>query len=134
MDTDTYDARAGQAGCPQAGPPGDRPLPAVRGARLRQPGVRPARHDGRVHAQRGRRAYVCAPASGGCGQSVLAEPAEAMVRDRVLATPWPTRSRWRRARAADATLDAQRAKLRDLLDDLDADMAETEAKLAATPR
>ncbi|MGH3162571.1 MAG: hypothetical protein ACRDOC_11840, partial [Streptosporangiaceae bacterium] len=33
-----------------------------------------------------------------------------------------------------ATLDAQRAKLRGLLDDLDADMAETEAKRMETPR
>ena len=37
-------------------------------------------------------------------------------------------------RLADATLDRHRAGLRRLLDDLDADMAETEAKLAATPR
>ena len=32
-------------------------------------------------------------------------------------------------RVADTALDEQRAKLRGLLDDLDADMAETEAKL-----
>ena len=38
------------------------------------------------------------------------------------------------ARAADATLDAQRAKLNALLDDLDADMAETADKRNNTPR
>ena len=81
----------------------------------------------------GRRAYICAPANGGCGQSVLAEPVEAMVRDRVLAE-LADAERLERMRAADATLDEQRAKLRGLLADLDADMAETEAKRAATPR
>ena len=37
-------------------------------------------------------------------------------------------------RAADATLDELRAKLGAVLDDLDADMAETQAKRAQTPR
>ena len=32
----------------------------------------------------GRRAYICAVANGGCGQSVLAEPVEELVRDKVL--------------------------------------------------
>ena len=32
----------------------------------------------------GKRAYICAPANGGCGQSVLAEPVEEIVRDRVV--------------------------------------------------
>lgn len=81
----------------------------------------------------GRRAYVCAPANGGCGQSVLADPVEAIVRDRVVADLADVEA-LEAARAADATLDAQRAKLRGLLDDLDADMAETEAKRMETPR
>ncbi len=81
----------------------------------------------------GKRAYICAPANGGCGQSVLAEPVEERVRDQVVTDLADVEAR-ERARAADATLDAQRAKLRDLLGDLDLDMAETEAKRAATPR
>ena len=81
----------------------------------------------------GKRAYICAPANGGCGQSVLADPVEVIVRDRVLAELADVELR-EAARAADATLDAQRAKLHDLLGDLDADMAETEAKLRDTPR
>ncbi len=81
----------------------------------------------------GKRAYICAPANGGCGQSVLADPVEAKVRDWVVDDLADVEAR-ERARAADATLDAQRAKLRGLLADLDADMAETEAKRAATPR
>ena len=81
----------------------------------------------------GRRAYVCAPANGGCGQSVLAEPVEVIVRDRVVDDLADVEA-LERARAADAVLDEQRAKLRGLLDDLDADMAETEAKRAEVPR
>ena len=81
----------------------------------------------------GRRAYICPRANGGCGQSVLAAPAEEIVRDRVLAELADAERR-EAMRAADATLDEQREELRRLLDDLDADMAETEAKLAATPR
>ena len=81
----------------------------------------------------GKRAYICSPANGGCGQSVLAEPVEAIVRDRVVGDLADVEA-LERARAADATLDAQRVKLRGLLDDLDLDMAETEAKRLATPR
>ena len=81
----------------------------------------------------GKRAYICAPANGGCGQSVLADPVEELVRDRVL-DELADAERLERMRAADATLDEQRAKLRGLLGDLDADMAETEAKLRDTPR
>jgi site-specific DNA recombinase len=81
----------------------------------------------------GKRAYVCPPASGGCGQSVLAAPVEAMVRDQVLAALANVETR-EAMLTADAWLDEQRAKLRGLLDDLDADMAETEAKRAQTPR
>jgi DNA invertase Pin-like site-specific DNA recombinase len=81
----------------------------------------------------GRRAYVCAPANGGCGQSVLAEPVETRVRGDVLAE-LDNAERLERARLADAWHDEQRAKLAGLLADLDADMAETEAKLRDTPR
>ena len=81
----------------------------------------------------GRRAYICAPANGGCGQSVLAEGTEAMVRDKVLAMLADAEA-LEAARAADTALDEQRAKLGGLLDDLDKDMAETESKLRDTPR
>ena len=75
LDTETFERRAGQAGRPQAGPPGDRPVPAVGGARAaatrRAPGA--ARWPG-ITRTGGKRAYICAPANGGCGQSVLADP------------------------------------------------------------
>ena len=80
----------------------------------------------------GKRAYICALANGGCGQSVLAEPVEELVRDRVLEA-LADAERLEAMRAADATLDEQRAKLSGLLGDLDADMAETEAKLRDIP-
>jgi site-specific DNA recombinase len=81
----------------------------------------------------GKRAYICSPANGGCGQSILAEPVEVIVRDWVVDDLADVDAR-EAARAADATLDAQRAKLDALLADLDMDMAETEAKRASTPR
>jgi DNA invertase Pin-like site-specific DNA recombinase len=81
----------------------------------------------------GKRAYICAPANGGCGQSVLADPVEAIVRNRVLAD-WADEAEREAMREADATLDGQREKLRGVLADLDADMAETEAKLETVPR
>jgi DNA invertase Pin-like site-specific DNA recombinase len=81
----------------------------------------------------GQRAYICPPANGGCGRSVLAAPVEAIVRDRVLAE-LADAERLERMRAADATLDAQREKLTGLLADLDADMAEIEDKRVSTPR
>ena len=81
----------------------------------------------------GRRAYICAVANGGCGQSVLAEPVEELVRDKVLEA-LADAERLEAMRAADAWLDDQRAKLTGLLADLDADMAETEAKLRDIPR
>jgi len=81
----------------------------------------------------GKRAYVCAPANGGCGQSVLAAPVEQLVRDEVLEA-LADAERLEQMRAADAYLDQQRAKLTGLLGDLDADMAETEAKLRDIPR
>ena len=81
----------------------------------------------------GQRAYICAPANGGCGQSVLAAPVEAMVRGKVLALLADVEAR-EAMRAADATLDAQREKLRVLLAGLDADMAEVEGKRLSAPR
>ena len=81
----------------------------------------------------GRRAYICAVANGGCGQSVLADPVEELVRDEVLEA-LADAERLEAMRAADAWLDDQRAKLTGLLADLDADMAETEAKLRDIPR
>jgi DNA invertase Pin-like site-specific DNA recombinase len=78
----------------------------------------------------GQRAYTC-PIPGkvrGCGQSVLAAPVEGMVRDRVLVLLADVEAR-EAMRAADTALDEQRAKLHAELRDLDADMAENEAKL-----
>jgi site-specific DNA recombinase len=82
-----------------------------------------------------RRRYVC-PRRGqvpGCGMTVAAEPVEEIVRDEVI----------RRAndpellasiQEADTALDEERDKLLELLDELDRDLAETEAKLARVPR
>ncbi|HET6189486.1 MAG TPA: recombinase family protein [Trebonia sp.] len=81
----------------------------------------------------GKRAYICAVSNGGCGQSVLARPVEELVQVRVLAALADVEA-LEAMRAADATLDAERAKLAGLLDDLDADLAETEAKLRDTSR
>jgi site-specific DNA recombinase len=81
----------------------------------------------------GKRAYICAPANGGCGQSVLADPVEAMVRDKVVERLADVEA-LEAARAADASQDEQRAKLGTVLDHLDADMAETQARRAQTPR
>jgi DNA invertase Pin-like site-specific DNA recombinase len=81
----------------------------------------------------GRRAYVCAVANGGCGQSVLADPVETIVRDRVLAD-LADAERLEAMRIADVFVDERRGKLRGLLDDLDADLAEIESKRLATPR
>jgi DNA invertase Pin-like site-specific DNA recombinase len=81
----------------------------------------------------GQLAYICARANGGCGMSVAAAPVEQLVRDAVVSRLADVELR-EAARAADAWLDEQRAKLRGLLDDLDADMADIEAKRAATPR
>ena len=82
----------------------------------------------------GRRAYVCAPANGGCGQSVLAEPVEASVRDAGAGRAGRRGAAGRGCAPPTPSLDEQRAKLRGLLADLDADMAETEAKLRDMPR
>jgi site-specific DNA recombinase len=87
----------------------------------------------RGKGERAKRAYVCAPANGGCGQSVLARPVEERVRDAALAALADVEA-LEAMRAADATLDAERGKLAGLLDDLDADLADTEAKLRDTPR
>jgi hypothetical protein len=81
----------------------------------------------------GVRAYICPPAVGGCGMSLLARPVEVIVRDRVLADLGDAAAR-EAMRVADDWLDEQRAKLRKVLDDLDADLAETERKRAETPR
>jgi hypothetical protein len=65
--------------------------------------------------------------------SVLAEPVEAIVRDRVLADLGDAAA-LEAMRQADTWLGEQRAKLRAQLDDLDADLAELERKRAETPR
>lgn len=80
----------------------------------------------------GQRAYICARPNGGCGQSVLAAPVEAMVRDEVLRR-WADEAEREAMRAADTAHDELRAKLRGQMADLVADMAEAEERRAAIP-
>ena len=141
LDEDSYQAVQAKLGARKRGRKADRPVSAERRAIVRQPGVRQARHDGgrhQVQAADGRPRIACLHLRGaGQGARLRAvgarRPAEAIVRDRVLAA-LADAGRREAMRLADATLDRHRAGLRRLLDDLDADMAETEAKLAATPR
>ncbi len=133
LDRDTFDAVQAKLGARKRGPKATGRYPLSGTAVCDNPAC-PRRGTMAGHPRTGgQRAYICAPVSGGCGQSVLAAPVEAIVRDRVLAELADAERR-EAMRAADATLDHQREELRRLLDDLDADMAETEAKLAATPR
>ena len=85
MDAETYEAVQAKLGARRRGRrvTGKYPLSGV--LALRQPGVLAgaARWPGYPRTG-GRRAYICALANGGCGQSVLAEPVEEMVRDEVL--------------------------------------------------
>ena len=133
MDADTFDAVQAKLGARKRGrrQTGKYPLSGV--LRCGNPAC-PRRGTMAGYTRSGgRRAYVCAPANGGCGQSVLADPVEARMRGKVLERLADAELR-ERERAADDWLDTQRAKLSGLLDDLDADMAETEAKLRDTPR
>ena len=133
LDTETYEAVQAKLGARRRGRQvtGRYPLSGV--LRCGNPACAQARHDGRVPAHRGpaglhlragqRRLRAVGARRAGRGDRagrVLAELADA--------------ERLEAMRAADATLDEQRAKLRSLLDDLDADMAETEAKLRDIPR
>lgn len=135
LDTETYDAVQDKLGARRRGrkPTGRYPLTGIpvcaNPACARKGTMAGVPRDGT------RRAYVCAVPGKvrGCGMSVLAEPVEAMVRDAVLAA-WADEAMREAMREADTALDDQRAKLRGLLADLDADMADTEAKHAATPR
>jgi hypothetical protein len=82
----------------------------------------------------GQRAYICAVPGTvrGCGMSVVAEPVEEIVRDAVLER-WGDEAVRAAIAAADTARDEHRAKLRALLGNLDADMAETEANLNRVP-
>jgi DNA invertase Pin-like site-specific DNA recombinase len=129
LDEDTYQAVQVKLGARKRGPrlSGKFPLSGLLDC---------ARCPGRTMAgytrTGGQRAYICAPANGGCGQSVIAGPVEAMVRDKALAALADT-ARLEAMRAADATLDAQRGKLASLMADLDTDMTGIEAKLYSIP-
>jgi site-specific DNA recombinase len=88
---------------------------------------------GYPRSRHGERAYICALAGGGCGQSILAEPVEAMVADEVARVSADTNAR-EAMRAARRYRDEQRDKLERKLKDLDDDMAESEIKRRRTDR
>jgi DNA invertase Pin-like site-specific DNA recombinase len=133
LDSDTFDAVQAKLGARRRGRrvTGKYPLSGV--ARCENPACPRRGTMAGYTRSSGKRAYVCAPANGGCGQSVLAAPVEERVRDEVL-RELADAGRLERMRAADAYLDQQRAKLASVLRDLDDDMAETEAKLRDIPR
>jgi DNA invertase Pin-like site-specific DNA recombinase len=133
LDADTFDAVQAKLGARKRGPKATGRYPLSGVAVCGNPACGKRGTMAGHPRSGGQRAYICPRAVGGCGQSVLAAPVEDIVRDRVLAELADAERR-EAIRAADATLDQQREELRRLLDDLDADMAETEAKLAATPR
>ena len=89
---------------------------------------------GFVRWETGQRRYICQRRGEvpGCGMTVAAELVEAIVRDRVVA-----KANDPDVRAdidnADTALDEERAKLAELLDALDRDIAATEAKAARLP-
>ena len=134
LDSDTYEAVQAKLGARKRGPrvTGRYPLSGI--AALRQPGVRQARHDGRAPAHR-RPAGLHLPAGNRRLRAVGARrPGRG---DRAGPGAGATGRRgdgWRRCGPPTPPWTQQRAKLRGLLDDLDADMAETEAKRADTPR
>jgi DNA invertase Pin-like site-specific DNA recombinase len=79
------------------------------------------------------RAYICAKPNGGCGQSIMAEPVEEMVREAVVRASHDADAQ-DAMREADRFLDERRAKLTRELEDLDDDAARIEAKQQQTPR
>jgi DNA invertase Pin-like site-specific DNA recombinase len=70
---------------------------------------------------------------GGCGKSISAAPVEAIIREWVVDTSNDPDVQ-AKMRAADTALDKEREELAALLDGLDADIAEAEAKRAWLPR
>ena len=89
---------------------------------------------GFIRWENGRRRYVC-PRRGevpGCGMTIAAEPVEAIVRDEVirLANDPDLQAEMQHA---DTALGEEKAALAELLDALDRDIAETEAKAARVP-
>lgn len=83
----------------------------------------------------GERRYVCNRRGKvpGCGMTVSALPVEAIIRDHVIARA-SNRRRQQAMAAADSALDEQREELAALLEALDADIADTAAKLVKYPR
>jgi site-specific DNA recombinase len=81
-----------------------------------------------------RRRYICGKngAVPGCGMTISAPPTEAKVRDEVVKIANDP-DVLARVEGADTALDEEREALAKLLDDLDQDIAATEAKKAAMP-
>jgi site-specific DNA recombinase len=89
---------------------------------------------GFIRWETGQRRYICQRrgAVPGCGMTIAAEPVEAIVRDKVVALVNDPDLQ-ADMQGADTVLDEERAKLAELLDALDRDIAATEAKAAAVP-
>jgi site-specific DNA recombinase len=89
---------------------------------------------GFIRWETGQRRYICQRRGSvpGCGMTIAAEPVEAIVRDRVVAKANDPDVRADMDNA-DTALDDERAKLAELLDALDRDIAATEAKAARVP-
>lgn len=81
------------------------------------------------------RRYVCQRrgAVPGCGMTISAPPVDAIVRDTVIARASDP-DKQQAIAEADSHLDEEREKLAALLEDLDRDIAETEAKAMRVPR
>jgi hypothetical protein len=89
---------------------------------------------GFIRWETGQRRYICQRrgAVPGCGMTVAAEPVETIVRDYIVATASDPDLR-AAMQDIDTALDEERAKLAELLDALDRDIAATEAKAAKVP-
>ena len=135
LDTETYDAVQAKLGARRRGRKATGRYPLTGVMACGNPACARKGTMAGVTRSGGGRAYICAVPGKvrGCGMSVIAVPVEEMVRDAVLAE-LANAERLERMRAADTALDEQRGKLRGLLGDLDADMAETEGKLRDIPR
>lgn len=89
---------------------------------------------GFIRWETGQRRYICRRQGEvpGCGMTIAAEPVEEIVRDKVIARASDPDLQADMA-SANTVLDEERAKLAELLDDLDRDIAATEAKAARVP-
>lgn len=90
---------------------------------------------GFIRWETGERRYVCQRrgAIPGCGMTVSAPAVDAIVRDKIVVLANDP-GKQKAMAAADSYLDEKREKLAGLLEDLDRDIAETEAKAARVPR